>query len=94
MAASRIVCAAVGIRLPLVFAAAPLSLHALEIPLTRGSGESGTTVGVVDMEAVFQAYPETQKAKRQYFNELARRRQDLAQSGSVAARNPQGVRAP
>jgi Skp family chaperone for outer membrane proteins len=52
---------------------------ALEIPLTRGadSGRGGTSVGYVDMDSVFQEYPETLKAKNEYYEELGRRREFL-----------------
>jgi Skp family chaperone for outer membrane proteins len=53
---------------------------ALEIPLTRGGeGKGGVTVGYVDMEAIYQEYPETQKAKEEYYIELENRRQILAE---------------
>lgn len=63
--------------LPALFAA---GAFALEIPLKQraGGGQGGTTVGFVDMEAIFQEYPETQKAKTEYFAELASKREALA----------------
>ncbi len=54
-----------------------VSARSLEIPLKRGSRE-GTRVGFVDMEKIFREYPETQKARADYFKELERRRADLA----------------
>ncbi len=50
---------------------------ALEIPLKSSAG-GGISVGYVDMETVFQEYPETKKAKNEYYTELAKRRDDLA----------------
>lgn len=56
----------------------PLShrVGALEIPLKSAAG-GGISVGYVDMESVFQEYPETKKAKNEYYIELAKRREDL-----------------
>lgn len=53
-------------------------IRALEIPLEKGAGR-GSGVGYVDMELIFQEYPETQKAKKEYFAELTKRREALAQ---------------
>jgi Skp family chaperone for outer membrane proteins len=55
------------------------SARALEIPLKKAGGDGGTTVGYVDMEAVFQEYPETAKARKAYYAELAKRREALAE---------------
>ncbi|HRY29781.1 MAG TPA: OmpH family outer membrane protein [Elusimicrobiota bacterium] len=67
------------IALPLLgFIALSSHVSALEIPLGRGGSGGGSTVGYVDMEAVFQEYPETQKAKEEYYRELADKRAVLA----------------
>ncbi len=55
---------------------------ALEIPLKQQSGQAsggGPAIGFVDMESVFQEFPETQKAKTEYHKELNARREALAQ---------------
>lgn len=66
--------------LPILFillGLAGISGRALEIPLEQKAGGGGTTVGFVDMEAIFQEFPETQKAKAEYYKELAKRRELL-----------------
>jgi Skp family chaperone for outer membrane proteins len=65
----------------LFLAAFPAAAWSLEIPLKHRAekgGAGGGAVGFVDMEAIFQEYPETKKAKAEYFAELAKRRQVLA----------------
>ncbi len=54
-------------------------LFSLEIPLTHGAGKKGITVGYVDMEKIFHDYPETQKAKNEYYVELAKVRKNLSE---------------
>jgi len=54
-----------------------LRVSALEIPLKGGSG-GGVSVGVADMEIIFQEYPETKKAKNEYYTELSKKRADLS----------------
>ena len=53
------------------------ALKALEIPLGKAEGKS-TTVGYVDMELIFQEFPETKKAKQEYYAEVETRRKMLA----------------
>jgi Skp family chaperone for outer membrane proteins len=53
--------------------------YGLEIPLKGASGQGGVAVGYVDMEAIFQEYPETKRAKNEYYRDLAKRREALAQ---------------
>lgn len=55
---------------------------ALEIPLKQQSGGgqgASAAIGFVDMESVFQEFPETQKAKTEYYKELNARREALTQ---------------
>jgi Skp family chaperone for outer membrane proteins len=53
---------------------------ALEIPLKQSFGEgAGTSIAYVDMETIFQQFPETAKAKEQYYQQVADRRETLAQ---------------
>jgi Skp family chaperone for outer membrane proteins len=60
------------------FVLSAATAHSLEIPLKKGSGE-GTRVGYVDMERIFRDYPETQKARAEYFKEVERQRAALAE---------------
>ena len=46
------------------------------------SATQGVSVGVVDMEAIFQDYPETLKAKNEYYAELTKRRAALSDEES------------
>ncbi|MBI4396722.1 MAG: OmpH family outer membrane protein [Elusimicrobia bacterium] len=46
--------------------------------MEHGSGRNGGAVGYVDMEDVFREFPETQKAKSEYYVELAKRKKELA----------------
>jgi len=69
-----------------VFTAASLgcsSLSALEIPLggaaAAGGGSGGASVGFVDMDRIFQIYPQTQAAKEDYAKQLQKRRDQLAE---------------
>lgn len=48
----------------------------LEIPL-EGGGKGGAKVAFVDMDIVFQEYPETKKARVKYFKEVVSRRKEL-----------------
>ncbi|HMU96068.1 MAG TPA: OmpH family outer membrane protein [Elusimicrobiota bacterium] len=57
--------------------AAGSSLGALEIPLKRGANQA-TRVGFVDMDKIFREYPETQKARAEYYKALEKRRSELA----------------
>jgi Skp family chaperone for outer membrane proteins len=71
-------------RLPLISLLAIVTItgtvRALEIPLKQRAETAGggAVVAFVDMETIFQEYPETQKAKAEYFVELSNRRQSLA----------------
>jgi len=51
--------------------------HALNIPLGKSDGKS-TAVGYVDMELIFQEFPETKKAKQEYYAEVEKRRKALS----------------
>ncbi len=57
------------------------TVSALEIPLGGGldakTGGGGTTVGYVDMDRIFQIYPQTQIAKEDYAKQLEKKRQQL-----------------
>ena len=50
------------------------ALRALEIPLSRGSskGGKGVVVGFVDMERIYQEFPETRKARQEYQEQAAK----------------------
>lgn len=55
--------------------------YALEIPLggeSGGSGGGGGKIAYVDMERIFQVYPQTREAKEDYAKQLAKKRQQLA----------------
>ena len=56
--------------------------RALEIPVAGESGGAGTgggvKIGYVDMDRIFQIYPQTRDAKEDYAKQLARKRQQLA----------------
>jgi Skp family chaperone for outer membrane proteins len=55
---------------------------ALEIPLNGaggGSGDGGAKIGYVDMERIFQVYPQTKAAKDDYRKRLEKLKSDLAQ---------------
>ncbi len=53
---------------------------ALEIPLSGGTAQGGgaVNIGYVDMEKIFQLYPQTQIAKEDYVKKLKKMREDLA----------------
>ncbi len=53
--------------------------NALDIPLTGGS-DTGTSIkiGFVDMDKIFQVYPQTQSAKEDYAKQLKKKREQLA----------------
>jgi len=53
------------------------AVFALEIPVAK-SGDN-TRVGFVDMERIFQEYPETRKARTEYRKEIARYKNDISQ---------------
>ncbi|MCB4755677.1 MAG: OmpH family outer membrane protein [Elusimicrobia bacterium] len=60
-------------------------LKAIEIPL-EGSTKSGgaANIGYVDMERIFQIYPQTQYAKEDYSKKLKKMREDLtAKEGAI-----------
>jgi Skp family chaperone for outer membrane proteins len=55
---------------------------ALEIPLNGaggGAGDGGAKIGYVDMERIFQVYPQTKAAKDDYRKRLEKLKSDLAQ---------------
>lgn len=61
------------------------SAHALEIPLGGGlesKSGGGTTVGYVDMDRIFQIYPQTQIAKEDYAKQLEKKRAQLHEKES------------
>lgn len=79
----------------LILVATATKAFALEIPLggaTEGKtgGGGGTAVGYVDMDRIFQIYPQTQIAKEDYAKQLEKKRQQLhekeAQVNSLKAR--------
>jgi Skp family chaperone for outer membrane proteins len=47
---------------------------ALEIPVENISTTAGTAVGFVDMEKIFQEFPETEHAKVEYFEDIEKKR--------------------
>lgn len=54
--------------------------YALDIPLTGASGDGGNSkIGYVDMERIFQVYPQTKAAKEDYRKRLDKLKLDLAQ---------------
>ncbi len=53
--------------------------YALEIPLNGGGGgDGGARIGYVDMERIFQVYPQTKAAKDDYRKRLDKLKADLA----------------
>ncbi len=56
------------------------SIHALDIPLSGGTdgGGGGLRIGYVDMDKIFQIYPQTQAAKEDYAKQLKKKRELLA----------------
>src|SRR5689334_14351380 len=54
--------------------------RALDIPLegTTGNNAGAVSIGYVDMEKIFQLYPQTQFAKEDYAKQLAARKDDLS----------------
>ncbi len=52
---------------------------ALEIPLAGAAGAEGTgqKIGYVDMERIFQTYPQTKDAKEDFFKRRDKMREDL-----------------
>lgn len=57
------------------------SALALEIPLTGGTQSSagGPKIAYVDMERIFQIYPQTQAAKEDYAKQLKKKKEQLAE---------------
>jgi len=56
------------------------SAQALDIPLSGGSGGGdGVKIAYVDMERIFQIFPQTKFAKEDYAKRLRRKREDLQQ---------------
>ncbi|MFN0118686.1 MAG: OmpH family outer membrane protein [Elusimicrobiota bacterium] len=57
-----------------------ITLYSLEIPLTGQSGtvSKGASIGYVDMEKIFQIYPETANAKEDYSKQLQKKRSQIA----------------
>lgn len=54
------------------------SLFALDIPLSGTSdGAGGAKLGYVDMDRIFQIYPQTQAAKEDYLKQLKKKREQL-----------------
>lgn len=61
---------------------------ALEIPLTGGGSESSrgaASIGYVDMDKIFQIYPQTQAAKEDYAKQLKKKREQLAEKEAALA---------
>jgi Skp family chaperone for outer membrane proteins len=52
--------------------------HGLEIPLTGGEGGRGMKIGYVDMDRIFEVFPQTVAAKEDYTKQLEKKRQLLA----------------
>ena len=65
---------AAWILLPLLFASFPSTARALEVSLEENRAERGS-IGYVDLQRVFQRFPEVQKAK-QSFQEIIRQAED------------------
>lgn len=49
-------------------------LWALEVPLRRSGDKMPGAVAVVDMDKVFQTFPDTAKARNEYYDQVAKRR--------------------
>lgn len=67
---------------PFVFAllCSAVFSQALEIPLERSaSSKKGAVVAFVDMERVYQQFPETLKAKQEYKEQLEKLKRDLSE---------------
>jgi Skp family chaperone for outer membrane proteins len=64
-----------------LFTTLAIGAHALEIPLSNagGGGNGGAKIGYVDMERIFQVYPQTKAAKDDYRKRLDKLKADLAQ---------------
>ena len=55
------------------------SAGALDIPLSGGTeAGGGIKIGYVDMDRIFQVYPQTQAAKEDYAKQLKKKREQLA----------------
>jgi len=55
------------------------AVHALDIPLSGGSESGGgLKIGYVDMDRIFQVYPQTQAAKEDYAKQLKKKREQLS----------------
>ena len=79
----------------LIMMATATTAFALEIPLggageAKGAAGGGTSVGYVDMDRIFQIYPQTQIAKEDYAKQLEKKRLQLhekeAQVNALKAR--------
>jgi Skp family chaperone for outer membrane proteins len=72
----------------LIFTGLVSGASALEIPLGGTSGPAttgGTSVGYVDMDRIFQIYPQTQAAKEDYAKQLAKKREQLREKEAQVA---------
>jgi Skp family chaperone for outer membrane proteins len=67
------------------FVCAPL--RALDIPLSgeTGTGKGGASIGYVDMDKIFQIFPQTQAAKEDYMKQLQKKKDQLAAKESELA---------
>lgn len=65
----------------IVFVCAGSNLMALEIPLNGGGASSagGVKIGYIDMDRIFQIYPQTQVAKDDYAKQLKKKKDQLAE---------------
>jgi Skp family chaperone for outer membrane proteins len=67
------------------------AIWGLDIPLTGATPGSssdatrGGTIGYVDMEKIFQIYPQTQAAKEDYAKQLKKKREQLAEKEAALA---------
>jgi Skp family chaperone for outer membrane proteins len=72
-----------------LFLAAPLA-HAMEIPLQHGSagekgGDKASRIGFVDMDRIYQEFPETGKAREEYQRQADKVKQALVDKESELA---------
>jgi Skp family chaperone for outer membrane proteins len=65
--------------IPILLLVAP-SIHSLEIPLQRGASNvrQGQVIAFIDMDQVYQEFPETQKARKEYEEKVNIVYQELA----------------
>ncbi len=64
------------------------TVFALDIPLNGGGGgesHGGANIGYVDLDKIFQLYPQTQAAKEDYAKQLKKKRDQLASKESELA---------